>query len=278
MTKQNIKQFPSIDEVRTFWNTNPVHSVEFPNRNDQKAYFDFVDTLRWTDNEKWAEKVFYDLSGNEDTKILDAGCGIGVFTRYYARKGFQVDAIDITERALEETKRSLELNNLKATLHQGSVEELPFKDDTFDYIVSNGVVHHTPNTEKAVAEFLRVLKPGGVATVCVYYKNILLKEPLWQITKRILPKILKKSAGRENMLYISTPEELARTYDGNNTPIARIYSKADADELFKSFIILKREPHFFPSRFLRFIPRGGIMHMLLDRYFGFLIYYLIKKP
>ena len=222
----------TLENVKNYWTNNPVLSIEFPISDYDKDYFDKIDTIRWTDNEKWAEPKFYDLKGNSDTKILDAGCGIGVFTRYYARKGFKVTGIDLTEKALEITKKSLDIYDLNAELVLGSVEKLPFEDNTFDYIVSNGVIHHTPNTEDAVNEFYRVLKPGGKASVSIYYKNQLLKYPLWPISKLALKILLRKVSGRENMLTINTPEELCKVYDGNETPISKLYTKSQSNKLF----------------------------------------------
>jgi len=155
---------------------------------------------------------------------------------------------------------------------------LPYPGNYFDYVVSNGVIHHTPNTEKAADEFYRVLKPGGKASVCVYYKNILLRPPIWPVVRFVLPLLLIKRDGRERMLRVRTPEDFVRTYDGNDTPIAKVYSKRESDRLFSRFKILKREPHYFPIRFLRVFPKGGILHGMLDRSCGCLIYYLLQKP
>jgi ubiquinone/menaquinone biosynthesis C-methylase UbiE len=268
----------SVQSVAKYWNEHPVHSVEFPEGFGTRAHFDSIDKLRWSDNERWAEKTFYDLPGDGRTKLLDAGCGMGVFTRYYARKGFDVDAVDLTENAVRLTTESLRLFGLKARVRQASVESLPFPDDTFDYIVSNGVIHHTPETEKAVAEFFRVLKPGGRASVCIYYKNAALRWPLWPLARLVLRLALVKSSGRGKMLVARTPEELARVYDGDDTPIAKIYTKAESDRLFSAFKTVAVEPHYFPARFLRFFKPGGLVHGLLDRNFGFLIYYLLEKP
>jgi hypothetical protein len=80
------------------------------------------------------------------------------------------------------------------------------------------------------------------------------------------------------MLSVVTPEDLVGTYDGNNTPIAKVYSRKQADELFAKFEHLRVEPHYFPVRFLKFFETGGAIHEFLDRNFGTLIYYLLKKP
>ena len=69
--------------------------------------------------------------------------------------------------------KMLEIFDLKANVQQGNAEKLPFEDNTFDFISSSGVLHHTPDMQKAVNEAWRVLKPGGEAIISVYYKNIL---------------------------------------------------------------------------------------------------------
>lgn len=277
MTK-SVTDFPSIKDVKNYWNENPVHSLEFSDSEDLKAYLERIETLRWADNERWAREKFYEFSGGEGTRILDAGCGIGVFVRFYARKGFEVHAIDLTPKSVEITQKSLELFGLQATVREASVEDIPYPDDYFDYIVSNGVIHHTPNTEMAVEEFYRVLKPGGIASVCVYYQNVLLRPPQWYLIRWLIPFMLKKTQGREDMLSVETPKDLVRTYDGNNTPVATVYSRKQADELFEKFEHLRVEPHYFPVRFLKFFKTGGAFHKIMDRYFGTLIYYLLKKP
>lgn len=267
-----------LDDVIDYWNRNPVHSVEFKQFNDIKKYCEDIDQLRWNDNERWSKGRFYDFQTTEKVKLLDAGCGIGVFTRYYAKKGFEVHAIDITSKAVEITKKSLDAFDLHAEVNVGNVEAIDYPEDYFDYLVSNGVIHHTPDTEKAVKEFYRVLKPGGIASVCVYYRNVLLRQPLWFFVRLALPLFLKKNEGREKFFLAKTPEDFVRVYDGNNTPIAIVYTREEADELFSPFKILAAEPHYFPIRFLRLFKVGGHIHKILDRSCGTLIYYLLQKP
>lgn len=58
-------------------------------------------------------------------------------------------------------------------------ENLPFSNDMFDAIYSWGVLHHSPNTEKAILEVLRVLKSGGTAKIMIYHKNGVVGLMLW---------------------------------------------------------------------------------------------------
>lgn len=67
-------------------------------------------------------------------------------------------------------------------------------------------------------------------------------------------------------------------YDGNDTPIVKVYSREQADKLFECFKIKAVETHHFPIRFLRLFSVGGLVHKILDRYCGVLIYSLLEKP
>ena len=264
--------------VINYWDSNPVHSIECSEEKKLLSFCNKADKLRWSDNERWAKENFYDLQYLQPRmKVLDAGCGIGVFTRFYLQQNLDVD---ITKQAASITYSSLKCIGLKGKVMRGDIENLSFTNNFFDYIVSNGVIHHTPNTEQAVDEFYRVLKPGGVVSVSVYYRNFVLNKYIFNFIRFLLPVFIdrKKIRQRESLLDSHTPEEFVQHYDGNLTPIAKLYSRKEADQLFNQFHILKREVHYFPARFLKLIPTGGIIHKLLDKYCGTLIYYLLEKP
>jgi SAM-dependent methyltransferase len=102
---------------------------------------------------------------------LDAGCGgTGSMSLACAEQGFQrIAAIDINHRSL---CRAREVG--KGTPSSGiwwceaSVASIPFPDDTFDFVVCSGVVHHTPNPEQSIQELTRVIKKGGVFYISLY--------------------------------------------------------------------------------------------------------------
>jgi|TARA_Y100000294_G_scaffold176022_1_gene197423 2-polyprenyl-3-methyl-5-hydroxy-6-metoxy-1,4-benzoquinol methylase len=275
-----MKPGKNNEEVVHYWDSNPIHSIEFGPIEDITEYCRLVDDVRWDEHERWAEKGFLDFGGDPGAKLLDAGCGIGVFTRYYSKKGYEVSAIDITPKAVEIAQSSLEALGLKGDVRQGSVEKIPFEDNQFDYVCCNGVIHHTGDTEKAAAEILRVLKPGGRAMISVYYRNFLLTKRFFPLMKTTLSILIRKSKleGREKFLRAETPEDFVRIYDGDDTPIANLYNRAEGDHLFADYKILAAEPHYFPIRFFKFFKVGGLVHWALDRYCGTLIYYLLEKP
>jgi ubiquinone/menaquinone biosynthesis C-methylase UbiE len=154
-----------------------------------------------------------------------------------------VYAIDISDSVVEMTGKSFELFGITGNIRPGSMESIRYDDNSFDYVISNGVIHQTPGTERVVEEFYRVLNPSGVESVCIYYRNFLLRPPFLTIEKILLINMLKKTKRREAVFTASTPDDFVCTYDGNNTPIAKFYAQKEADMLFRRFETLKGSPH-----------------------------------
>ena len=93
--------------------------------------------------------------------LLDLGCGIGQYSKYFADNGFTVTAADISERAL--SKLSETSDNIK-TVKLDMTEPLPFADNTFDIVFANLSIHFfsKAETEALMLEIKRILKNGGL--------------------------------------------------------------------------------------------------------------------
>ncbi len=117
------------------------------------------------------EMPFADLAGR---RVLEIGCGSGGHSALFARRGAEMVSIDITFERASATARKFALLGERADASaaaQADAESLPFPEGSFDIVYSNGVLHHTSDTERAVAEVLRVLKPGGTAVIMLYCKS-----------------------------------------------------------------------------------------------------------
>jgi len=102
---------------------------------------------------------------NKGEAVLDIGCGAGVDTLVAAimvgTEG-RVTGIDLIPEMLKRARTNLKKTSLKnVTLREGSAEKLPFPDETFDVVISNGVFNLIPDKAKALREVFRVLKPSG---------------------------------------------------------------------------------------------------------------------
>ena len=90
-------------------------------------------------------------------RVLDLGCGVGFWTAEFAMRGLgNLEAADLTENALKITGKRLATYGVKAILAQENAEKLSYEKETFDHVNCQGVIHHTPETSKAISEIARV--------------------------------------------------------------------------------------------------------------------------
>src|SRR5207245_11570626 len=128
-----------------------------------------------------------DLAGK---LVLDVGCGMGRFAEVATRWGAHVVGIDLS-LAAEVAARNLADRN--ATIFQADVFHLPFATESFDYIYSIGVLHHTPDCERAFKMLPGLLKPGGRIAIWLYsgYNNWYKMSDLYRkLTRRMSPESL----------------------------------------------------------------------------------------
>lgn len=103
--------------------------------------------------------------------VLEIGCGIGMDLFQMAKRGLVVTGIDLTEIAIETAKERFARDGMTALFEVGDATNLKYKDESFDYVYSFGVLHHTQDTEKSIQEAYRVLKNGGAARIMLYNRH-----------------------------------------------------------------------------------------------------------
>ncbi|MBI2625269.1 MAG: class I SAM-dependent methyltransferase [Candidatus Nealsonbacteria bacterium] len=93
-------------------------------------------------------------------KILELGCGEGIFTVLAAKKGARVVATDISRPNLEKSRMLAQKESVldRIEFMEADIENLPFKDNSFDLVVASHVLEHIPNFEKGLSEIYRVTK------------------------------------------------------------------------------------------------------------------------
>jgi SAM-dependent methyltransferase len=94
-------------------------------------------------------------------RVLDVACGTGVVAVTAARAGARVSGLDLTPPLLERARENASLAGADVDFREGDAEQLPFADGEFDVVLSQFGHMFAPRPEVAVAELLRVLKPGG---------------------------------------------------------------------------------------------------------------------
>ena len=105
--------------------------------------------------------------------VLEIGCGAGLVSSHIARAGAKLHAVDLTSRAIEITGKRFELAGLSGDIRQMDAEKLEYPDNSMDFVVSWGVIHHSGNMAEVLGQIHRVLRPGGRAYVMVYNRRSL---------------------------------------------------------------------------------------------------------
>lgn len=267
----------SIDHVRAFWEGNPLFTGEGKAEAGTREWFEEWEKVYTEDclAGKSPEKIYTD-GLTPDIKILDVGCGPGFWVRYFLKRGFSnLSACDLTSQAVTLAKRSLELYGLDTSvdIKVGNAEDLPYEDESVDHINCQGVIHHTPDTQKCIDEFFRVLKPGGTLCFSVYYKSIVLRHKiLFKIVSHLLRRVVGLSGrGRESILYSENPDEIVRIYDGIDNPIGKAFTRKELESMLNGMFQITRVCRtFFPARAMPIrIPK--VLHRWLHKKYGLLI-------
>jgi len=165
---------PQKEKIQRFWgdlckqwytDTDPVLSTEILD-----DYL--VDLEQMFKHRKHLAVIEMPLKGIKDKKVLEIGSGGGAHSALFKKYGAIVTAVDITkERVLSTAKKLTLVKEGSGLAIQADAEDLPFPDGSFDYIYSNGVLHHSENTEKCLKEVFRVLKPGGKTVLMLYSRD-----------------------------------------------------------------------------------------------------------
>ena len=97
-----------------------------------------------------------------NVKSLECGSGSAVMSLYFAKKGYNVTMLDASREAIDLAKRLFELNGATGQFLNGDVYKMKFPDNTFDIVMSCGLLEHFEDVETVIKEMVRVLKPGSI--------------------------------------------------------------------------------------------------------------------
>lgn len=258
----------SLGSVHSFWNTEACGTHFVREFTDERDFCEKFREYRY--RTEWHIPLLVPFGAAKGKSVLEIGTGNGADGVMFAKNGAAYTGVDITETALEATRRHFEVMGLRGTFQKENAEELSFPDDHFDMVYSHGVLHHTPKPQSAINEVHRVLKPGGQAIIMLYHKQsfnyhvrimgymrarVLLKALLrvgrWrrdrERTKSLPLAGLRGNRDRttweihyQNLLrkgwsYLRAENFVHHCTDGPECPVAFAFSKAETQQLFSKY-------------------------------------------
>ena len=165
--------------VRDFWDAEPCGTRDVELEEGTPEFFARLESER-NDREPFIADFAY-FTEHRGKRILEVGVGAGTDFVRFARAGAIATGVDLTHHGVELTRQRLALEGLEADVLEADAEALPFEEDTFDFVYSWGVVHHTEHPEEAAREILRVTRPGGRICVMVYHRWSLVGLQSWLV-------------------------------------------------------------------------------------------------
>ncbi|MSR44634.1 MAG: class I SAM-dependent methyltransferase [Phycisphaerales bacterium] len=163
-------------QVANFWNQGSCGEKLYLAHPDRRGYEEHA-KLRYE-----LEPLippFAEFPATAGKRVLEIGVGLGADHQRFAEAGAELYGIDLTERAIDHTRRRLDALGLRSVLAVGDAEDLTFANNSFDVVYSWGVLHHSPDSQRAISEVFRVLKVGGIARIMIYSKWSLVGVMLW---------------------------------------------------------------------------------------------------
>ncbi len=153
---------PLNTQVRAFWEQGPCGTAPLVTGSLEKLSPEW---FRAVEDNRYAKEPFIhghaQFTRHRGARILEIGVGAGSDHLQWALAGAECHGIDLTDAGIETTRAHLALHGLSSDLRRHDAESLPFPENHFDIVWSWGVIHHSENPARIIAEIRRVLKPGG---------------------------------------------------------------------------------------------------------------------
>jgi SAM-dependent methyltransferase len=202
-----MTQPQSKEEVRRFWDQQSCDTQVAISEKFSREYFEQIEEFRYRDQP--FIHAFAQFTRYRGKKVLEVGFGAGTDFIQWLRAGAAASGIDLTQEALDNLTRRIEIYRLPKPeqIAVGDAEKLPFASNTFDLGYSFGVLHHTPDTRRAIEDLVRVVRPGGELKIMLYnrrsvfavnqwIKHALLKGRPWKSVAWVLAHYMESAGTR----------------------------------------------------------------------------------
>jgi ubiquinone/menaquinone biosynthesis C-methylase UbiE len=236
------------ERVRNYWEQEPCgtgESIAGEFEPGSLQWFERIEEHRYA-VEPFIHQVAQ-FTRHRGKTVLEVGVGAGTDHLQWARAGCRCFGTDLTEAAVDTTRKRLSCYGLESRLQRLDAERLPYPDSYFDIVYSWGVIHHSESPESIIAEIHRVLKPGGLFLGMIYGRRSMLTFKLW-VRHAVLRGRPWRSASDVSWHHVESTGTKA-------------YTVAEARALFGTFAEVEARPlittydkALFPRWLARFFP------------------------
>ena len=304
-----MKTDSSVSAVHAFWNTEACGTHFVEQAADEREFFEKYREYRY--RTEWHLPVLVPFAEAKGKKVLEIGTGNGADGVMFAMNGAEYTGADLTDAALEATRRHFAVMGLSGTFQKENAEQLSFASESFDWVFSHGVLHHTPNTQRAIDEVYRVLKPEGRAIIMLYHKRsfnycarimgymrlrvlltILARAGRWKRDRQESSKtVIQGLRGNQDRRiwdihyqyflqrgwgYLRAKNFVHHCTDGPECPVAYAFTKTEVQQLFSRFRDVRTTVAHFPlRRYSAKIPFG--VEKFLARGMGWYLFVFARK-
>ena len=249
------------EDNRSWWESHPMRydwKERVGVKEFTKEFFAEIDRRFFSNSKEfmpWKQIPFdllIDFDSLRDKKVLEIGVGNGSHAQLLAHYAQSFTGIDITDYAVKSTSERMKCFGLKADILRMDAEHMQFDDNSFDFIWTWGVIHHSSNTRRVLQEMHRVLKPCGHAISMVYHRSFWYYYILGGLFRGILQGDIFKTR--------SLHKTVQRWTDG---AIARYYSISEWRTLVPEFFCVEDILIFGSKSVIVPLPGGKVKNVVM---------------
>jgi SAM-dependent methyltransferase len=249
--------------VQAYWNAKPCDSEFSAAHALTPEFFVEVETERYRlQSHVLALMAQYRWAGK---RVLEIGTGVGTDARQLIRRGALYTGINTDAGSTLATASALQSFGLRGCVLQADATRMDFRDASFDFVYTFGVLHHIPDVQAAMREIRRVLRPGGEVLAMLYNRTSINYAVEIRLLRKLGARLLRVPGAVQLLARLGLPrgklerhrelarlaermseeEWLSRNTDGPDNPYSRVYDAAEAAALFGGFEIKRQEVFFF---------------------------------
>lgn len=283
----SVSPTPTLSDVEKYWQEHPAgeHEVAYLSE-DQRRFFNERDRQTMSLYPTLDED--YGFARADGKLTLESGCGMGYNAQRLAQCGARLLVLDLALRAVRMTRERFALRGLHACFLVADAEHLPFENESLEMVFTSGVIHHSPDTQLAASEIVRVLRPEGMATVMIYHRNsiwfwwnisIVLGTLMWiihhlpyalrEIVLDLRPSWRDFVLPQGQKLRFADVIRAGTDFGGLRNPISRVFTKRQAQGLLEGLCDFQFVTGF--NRFRAFQQAPSVL-VRLGRWISAVIY------